>query len=278
MTRLNLLCPYSQDIIMENEAKGTFLNNKEKAIVHLLETQHRISVSRLCTLLNMAPSSIRKRLADMEKRGLLIRTHGGAMSIDLHRDDSLSVKMSVNRNAKRAIALKASEFIKPGSTICLGGGTTTLELCYVLSSMSDIVILTNSISAANILMENNNIEVKICGGTIRNRIGCIVGPSAGDYFKNIKADKAFLGVDALSLEKGMSSSNILVGEAERSMAHCSREVIILSDSSKLGKEIVSPFLSLDEVDCLITDSNIPNAFINQVAKTGLKVVRAPAFS
>jgi Transcriptional regulators of sugar metabolism len=263
---------------MENEAKGAFLDDKEKAIIHLLETQHRISVARLCTLLKMAPSSMRKRLADMEKRGLLIRTHGGAMSIDLHRDDSMSVKMSVNRNAKRAIALKAGESIEPGSTICLGGGTTTLELCYVLSGMSDIVVLTNSISAANILMENNDIEVKVCGGTIRNRIGCIVGPSAGDYFKNIKADKAFLGVDAFSLEKGMSSSNILVGEVERCMAQCSREVVILSDSSKLGKEIVSPFLPLDQVDCLITDSNISNAFLNQAEKIGLKVVRAPASS
>lgn len=254
----------------------TFLKEKENYILHLLETRRRVTVAELCRVFSMAPSSIRKRLADMEKRGLLIRSHGGAVSIDANRDESLAAKSAVNKNAKRAIAEAACEFIKPGDTISIGGGTTTLELCAVLSSRRDIIVLTNSIVAANVLMENNNIEVRICSGIIRSRIGCIVGPSASAFFNGVRADKTFLGVDALSVDKGVSSSNILVGEVERSMAHCAEEVFVLGDHSKLNKEVISPFLSLDDVDYVITDADMPAECVSALERKGPKVVRVPS--
>lgn len=254
-----------------------FLKEKENYILHLLETRQRVSVAELCKIFSMAPSSIRKRLAEMEKRGLLIRSHGGAVSIDANRDDSLATKFAVNVDAKKAIARAASEYIKPGDVITIGGGTTTLELCTLLAATSrNIIVLTDSIVAANVLMENTNIETRICSGIIRNRIGCIVGPSASSFFNGTRANKTFLGVDALSIHRGVSSSNILVGEVERSMAHCADEVFILGDHSKMNKEVISPFLSLGEVDYVVTDTTMPSDYVALLEQSGPRVILAPS--
>lgn len=266
-------CVCRKGVVMPGDK---FLKEKENYILHLLEIRQRVSVSELCEIFSMAPSSIRKRLAEMEKRGLLIRSHGGAVSIDANRDDSLAVKFAVNTEAKKAIARAAIEFVKPGDVIAVGGGTTTLELCALLASARNIIVLTNSITAANALMENGNIETRICSGIIRSRIGCIVGPSASSFFAGARANKTFLGVDALSIERGVSSSNILVGEVERSMAHCAEEVFILGDHSKMNKEVISPFLTLREVDYVVSDAAMPREYVTRLEQSGPRVILAPS--
>lgn len=252
-----------------------FLKEKENYILHLLETKRKVSVRELCAVFSMAPSSIRRRLADMERRGLLIRTHGGAASIDVNRDDSLLSKAATNMDAKRAIAMEAARHVRPGDVVAVGGGTTTLEMCTHLADMEGIIVLTNSLPAVGVLGDCPGVEARICGGIVRGRIGCVVGPSAGEFFRGTRVNKAFLGVDALSLERGVSSSNILIGEVEREMARCADTVYVLGDYSKTGKEVVSPFLSLEEVDVVIGDAAMPAEYVVALERAGPKVVLAP---
>lgn len=252
-----------------------FLKEKENYILHILETKRKASLRELCAIFSMAPSSMRRRLADMERRGLLIRTHGGAASIDANRDESLVSKAAVNMDAKRAIALAAAGRVGPGDVVAIGGGTTTLEMCSHLAGMEGLIVLTNSLAAAEVLGDCAGVEVRLCGGIVRGRIGCVVGPSAGEFFRGARADKAFLGVDALNLERGVSSSSILIGEVEREMARCADTVYVLGDHSKINREVVSPFLSLDEVDFVIGDAAMPAGYVAALERSGPKVILAP---
>ena len=241
--------------------KDHFYGDVESYIIHLLEVHTRVSVSDLCATFGLAPSTIRKKLADMEGRGLLIRTHGGAVNIP----------------QKKAIASAAVELVNNGDTIALGGGSTVAELCVYLLKLRDSMILTDSIVVANLVIQNRNVEVRINSGIVRGRTGCVVGPNSASLFKNMPVEKAFVGCDTFHLGEGAGSANILVGEVEREILRNARERYILCDSSKLNKTTVFSIMPCSELTALITDDDADPYYIDQLRSSGLEVIVAPVF-
>lgn len=257
--------------------KGIFYEDVESYIIHLLEVHTRVSVNELCSTFDLAPSTLRKKLADMEQKGLLIRTHGGAVSVDANRDEPMDKKSLMNIPQKKAIASAAVEYVNNGDIIALGGGSTVAELCVYLLKLKSSIILTNSIVVANLVIPNRDLEVRINSGIVRGRTGCVVGPNADALFTGFKADKAFVGCDTFNLKEGACSSNILVGEVERSILMCAKERYVLCDSSKLDKTTVSRVVACDEFTALITDDDADPYYINKLRESGLEVVVAPVF-
>lgn len=252
-----------------------FGGEDEKYILYLLESRKRISNSELCEELNLSPSTIRKKLAKMEENGLLIRTFGGAASLDADRDETLVKKSRVNIPHKKAIAAAASRFVKDGETIAMGGSSTVAELAPYILRLTQAVVLTDSTVIANLLTKNKGLEVHINGGIVRERTGCVVGPSSGLLFKCYHADKAFLGCDSFSLENGAGSANILVGEVERSILTCARERYILCDSTKLNQSTLYSYAGYNEITALITDCEANPDYIEGLRNKGITVIQAP---
>lgn len=249
----------------------------ESYIIHLLEVNVRVSVEELCRTFDLAPSTIRKKLAKLEEQGLLIRTHGGALSIDANRDDPIDKKSMMNIPQKKAIAAAAMEFIRDGDVISLGGGSTVAELCIYVRKLKQSIVLTNSIMVADMIAKNEKLEVRINSGIVRGRTGCVVGPGAEQLFRSQPADKAFVSCEAFSLAKGVGSANILVGEVERNMLRCARKKYVLCDSSKLNKDSVFNLVPASEITTLITDDDADPYYIDELRRSGLEVVVAPGF-
>lgn len=252
----------------------SFLRDRKNYVIHLLETRSRIETSEVCDLFQIAPSTARKLLDDMGKEGLLIRTYGGAISVDVNRDESLKRKSQMNTTQKRDIARRARALIRDGETIAMAGGTTVLELAKLCMDLKGNIVLTNSIVAANILISNPEIEIRICSGIVRGRTGCVIGPTAHDLFLNIDVDKTFVGADGVDLEKGIYSSNLLVGNVEQAMARSAHQAYVLCDYSKLGANSVMPFLELSEVAGLITDVVADPSFTGELTRRGVQVITA----
>lgn len=249
-----------------------YLENRINDVLHLLNIHSRVSTAELCSHLHIAPSTARKLLADMEKEGLLIRTYGGAISVDANKDLSLTQKMLLNIERKRKIAQCARNYVKDGDHIAIGGGSTLLEFCSCLLNLKGAAVVTDSISCANILMQNPNIEVQICTGTISSRTGCIVGASAIRSFNDMVFDKVFLGIDGVDLEQGFWYDNILIGNVERSMTHAARQVFILADSTKMGHTSIVPMLPLEAADYIITNPFYDTRFIQRLKRHGCNVI------
>lgn len=250
------------------------IKRREEYILHLLETNRRVSTERFCEVLGLAPSTIRRQLSDMEERGLLIRTHGGAVGIDAGREIPLGQKVSINTRNKRLIASTARGYIQDGDTIALGGGTTILELCYMLMDLKKAVVLTDSITAANILIENPNIELWINGGIVHKKAGYIIGPNATTVFETIQIDKTFLGAECIDFEKGIYSAAFANANVEQTMASVGRKVFVLADSSKMNRQSTVPFLPLKKVDYIITDQDCDPDYIQSIQRHGVEMVIA----
>lgn len=249
-----------------------YIDNRMNDVLHLLNTHFRVTTEEVSRSLHLAPSTVRKLLAMMENEGLLIRTYGGAISVDANRDAPLAQKALLNVEKKRALAACARKYVRNGDRIAVAGGSTLLEFCACLHNLKDSVVMTDSISAANALMGNHNIEIQICAGIVSERTGCIVGANAIRFFKEAAVDKAFIGTDGIDLEQGIWSNNLLIGNVERTMAKAARQVFVLTDDSKMGRISIQPFLALADVDYIITNPFKDVKFIRQLQKHGCQVV------
>lgn len=252
-----------------------FNGDDESYILYLLEVHRRISNSELCNVLNLSTSTIRKKLARMEEKGLLIRTHGGAVSTDAERDETMTKKLRINIPQKRAIASAASRYLDDGKILSFAGGSTILELAPYIMQLKSGVILTDSTMLATHITSNRDLEVHINNGIVRGRTGCVVGPGADLLFHSFSADRAFVGCDSFSLENGASSANILVGKVEQSILKNAKERYILCDSTKLNQDSLFSFMPIGELTALITDDEANPEYVELLRLNGLTVITAP---
>jgi len=252
--------------------KNAFNIERSREILKILNEKNRVTVSELEKHFNISGSTVRRLLNELEKDGKLVRTHGGAVSVDnMTCEDSVDHKKHKKVAEKSAIALEARKFINDGDIIMLGGGTTVLELAKLLHNLSGSVVITDSIIVAAELYNNPNIEVHIIGGTIRSITGVVIGPQAVLSLNNIFAEKTFIGADSISLEHGITTPNVFEAEIEGKLMAQSKYVYLLADNSKFGKVTFAPQAGLEKIDHIITDDNTDETYINRLIELGKKV-------
>lgn len=171
-------------------------DRREHKIISLLESRGEMTVNDLSRVLDVSLSTLRKQLAVMQSKGLVIRTYGGVMPVNRVPDETFDSKLHKNMSEKRRIAVKARTMINSVETISLGSGTTVFELSNLLADIPHGIIYTNSMQAADYLARCAGLEVHICSGVIRSHTGTIIGNEAAAYFKQLpQVDYAFIGCD-----------------------------------------------------------------------------------
>lgn len=253
----------SKRVPMKNSrvpARALFAEERHAQILNMLQEKAKIHVSDLCEHFSVSPATIRNDLRDLESRQMLKRTHGGAIPLEKAAfEPTTSTKRVGNRERKRRIAAFAATLVEDGDTVALDAGTTTMELARLLSKRSQLTILTNDVRIASYLEQNGSQTVVLIGGILRHGQGCTVGPIATAAISQLSVDKAFLGANAFSIEKGFSTPDLQQAEVKRALIQCASETIVLCDSSKFGRISFVKFASTSEVDRLITDQDIsPN--------------------
>lgn len=229
---------------------------REQRIISLLETRGELSIKTLGDMLDISPSTLRKQLAVMQSKGLVIRTYGGVMSVDRIPDESFDNKLRRNVVEKRLIAERARGLIREGQSIALGSGTTIYALCTLLDDLRQGAVYTNSMQAAEYLAGCPGLEVHICGGIIRSRTGTVIGGDVSRFFEKYRVDVAFVGCDTIDANGVVYSDNLAVASAERAVLATARQKYVLCDASKFGRSSTARITTLAECDGLIT-CNVP---------------------
>lgn len=226
---------------------------REQKIIGVLESRGEISVSELSELLEISESTLRKQLALMRDKGLVIRTYGGVMSVNRVPDETFESKMHKNVAEKRRIAELARTLIPDGATVALASGTTIYILGTLLADLKRGVVYSNSMQTADFLSHCGSLEVHICGGIIRSQTGTIIGNEVAEFFRGLRQlDYAFVGCDAIDSNGNVFSDNVSVATSEKTILLSAKHRYILCDSSKLGQSAVGHIASLKDCDGLIT--------------------------
>jgi DeoR family fructose operon transcriptional repressor len=253
----------------------TFKEERWQQILGHLALVGRIRVARLAELLTVSEATVRRDLEAMQAQGLLQRTHGGAVlprptAFEVSFDEGLSRALA----EKRAIGRRAAALVQEGDTLIIESGSTTLEFARLLVGMKALTVLTNSLVIAKELAENEGIEVLVLGGSLRRRSASLVGPWVSEILRNVRADKAVLGVNGLSAAFGLSAPNPFTAESRAAMLQAARTRIALADHSKLGMETLYRVAPLDALDILVTDSAATDEQLAPVREAGVEVLVA----
>lgn len=240
---------------------------RRNRILESLKVNQAITVSELCLLLEASEATIRRDLTLLETEGKLERTHGGALVNEtrLNTEDLISQKETLLRDEKAYIAHKAFETLVDGDSIILDGGTTTYELAKLIGKSNlKLTVISNSTIVFKELNMNPNLDLIIVGGKVRTNTLAAVGPIAQESFKRFNVEKVFLGTNGVSIDAGLTTTDLDEAMIKSSMIQCAKTRILLADHSKFNKVYLNTFASLSMIDMIITDSQTDQVILKAI--------------
>lgn len=247
------------------------LDRRRLQILETVEQQGFVSLQDLVGRVGVSESTIRRDLEHLDRIGQIRRTRGGAAYVGESLSD-LEERSTKSLREKQAIAKVAASLVEPGEAILLDGGTTTLEVARQLLGKS-LQVVTNSLPILNLLVNQPQIELMQIGGYLHPKTGVALGPLAVAALQHIHVRRLFMSVGGLT-EKGLFNSNTLLVETERSMMAAAEEIVVVTDSSKLGHAALAHLCPLEKVNRLIVDSGITPEWKDTFARAGIDVLIA----
>jgi DeoR family fructose operon transcriptional repressor len=231
-----------------------FAEERKQKILDFVRENRKATVQELCERYDVSSATIRNDLRELEGSGLLIRTHGGALvkskaGFELGTNE----KRVLYRAEKAEIAEKALALIEDGDTIILDAGTTMLELARKLGRKKNLTVVTNDLDTALVIEEVGIERVIMLGGMLRTGFHCTIGSRSREFLEELQVDKAFMGVNGFTFEKGASTPDIHHAEIKKAMVAAATRVFLLFDSSKMGRKAFARFADIDEIDGVVTD-------------------------
>lgn len=246
---------------------------RRRAILELVARDGRVLVKDLAPRFETSQVTIRKDLEILHGRGLVYRTHGGALPVPAGAllDPSLRDKEKLRRKEKQLIGAAAARLIKEGESIVLDSGTTTTAIARALREFRNLTVITNAVNIAAELA-GTAIEVILTGGTLRENSFSLVGPLAEETLHRLSADICFLGVDGFDVHFGLTTPNLLEANVNRAMMQIAKRVVAVCDSSKFGRRSLSLIAPVTSVQQTITDGHIAKSDLKALEEAGIEVV------
>ena len=254
-------------------------SNRNSFILRELRQAGSISVEDLRDKLNVSLATVRRDLQELEHRGLLRRTHGGAIPIEpmiyeaFRHDRSFQDQVDRFAEEKRRIAMAAADLISPGDTIALTAGTTTTEVARNLHAIGGITVVTNTVNVAMELCKRKDVHVFVTGGHLRGDWFSLVGLEAVANMSKVYVDLLFIGVNGLDAQKGLTCINGDEAEINRSMVQQAKRKIAVTDHSKLGVVTRWVICPTESIEMLITDSGATDKMIAPYLEKKIEVRR-----
>jgi DeoR/GlpR family transcriptional regulator of sugar metabolism len=249
---------------------------RRQRILDIIAHELTIRVSSLSDMLDVSEMTIRRDLDLLKVRGLVERTHGGAVFVKRRSPGKFHYQSSVQTNPdeRTRIARTAATLIEPHDMVYFGEGATTPEILSFIDTEIPFTIFTNNLGVVS-RFRGRAAELIVLGGAYSPETHALAGPLTMEQIRQINATKVFLGVDGLSLRSGMTTPNLDIAFIERSMIQYTRgKVIAMADHSKLGlvaEVVVAP---MHQIDIIVTDRKVSSRFQKDLQQAGVEVMVA----
>jgi DeoR family fructose operon transcriptional repressor len=242
---------------------------RKKIILDKIAETGEASVKELADEIGISEITIRRDLLTLAGDGLVYRTHGGAIRLDLVKTPAnFTNKIASNAEAKDHICRLAARFIQDGDTIFMDCGSTVFRLCQFLKN-KEIRVITNSLPVLHELIDSA-VKINLVGGEVDKERQAVHGKMAEEHIARYHFDKAFVGVDGISLLNGLSAHSELEAGITLTAAAHADETYLLCDVSKIGKDKYLQFAPASLVDVIVT--NKKTDAVLELENSGLKVI------
>jgi len=245
--------------------------DRQQKIIDEVSINRKISSSVLSEKLNVSEDTIRRDIKELDKKGLLTKVHGGAISI-IQKLYHYNEDVVYNRESKVRIAQKAISLIEDGMVIIMSGGTTNLMLAKLFPKNLKAIVYTYSLPIAMQLLEHPLIETIFIGGKIYRSSMVTIGIDVIQYLSKIRANVCFMGVSALSVEQGITDEGYEVSIIKKAMIKSSDHIVYLATSNKLDQKLNFDVCSLSEIDTVVTDLDLEDPRLKPYISAGVNVL------
>ncbi|MDT8715987.1 DeoR/GlpR transcriptional regulator [Clostridium sp. 19966] len=236
---------------------------RKKYILHVLDTKGKVKVNSLAEELKVSTETIRRHLEELEKENKLKKVYGGAVKISFEKEEPPYYERSIRYlEEKRKIGQKAAELIYDNEVIAIDVGTTTLQIIKHLAGKKNLTILTNSIAVLTELVDyiNKGIftgKILFIGGEINTKQLSVSGSISEKFMENFYIDKAFIAIGGISIDYGITGYEPNECMLSKKIIENVKQVIVLSDHSKIGVRNYFQIAKLDDIDVIVCDEAYP---------------------
>lgn len=252
---------------------------RKSEIMKMLSVYRNLNVDAIVRELGVSDATIRRTLNALEQEGKIIRTHGGArLAPQFTPEYSFLKQAAINIKQKEMIGRCAASIVEQRDILFLDSGTTVLSVAKVLArrieskEITDLSIVTNSIIVGEVL--GNLCKVFLLGGEVRLSRKDISGPIAEKFIRMFRANRAFIGADALSINDGLMTTDTYTSRIEEEMIKRSDQVVLVADSSKFNKYSMVSFARLTDIDLIITDNQLSEEIKREYEEHGTRILIA----
>jgi len=260
-----------------NDGDKRLLAVERRMVLADLATQNPVvTVEDLARRFNVSAQTVRRDFQVLEQRGLLTRAYGGAITRAddaprLSHERAFRAREQENAAQKQAIARAVVALVEPESTVIFDASTTVLQLARELPLEIELTAIVNALPIATELTRRPNVTLTMIGGTLRHTSFSLTGPISEASLGRLIADTAFISARGLALQRGLTEANPSESAFKEIMVANATRVVVLIDSSKLGRTALSLFAPLSSLDILVTDDGADPGIVEQVRATGIEV-------
>ncbi|WP_432544923.1 DeoR/GlpR family DNA-binding transcription regulator [Kineococcus sp. SYSU DK002] len=248
---------------------------RHQAILDAARSAGRVEVTALADVFDVTPETIRRDLTVLERRGVLRRVHGGAIPVErLGAELAVPERQDVAGAEKDRIAKTALAELPDAGTLLVDAGTTTARFAELLPTDRELTVVTHALPVAQIVANRPNLTLHLVGGTVRGRTLAAVGGWAERALAEVFADVAFLGTNALTVERGLTTPDLAEAAVKRALISSARRTVVLADHTKFGRDDFAHVADLEAVDTVITDTATDPDLLGEVEAAGPRVVTA----
>lgn len=240
---------------------------RQQRVLDYLRERKTAELDELARQLSVSASTIRRDLDTLEQRGLLQRTHGGAVIRDdpapsPGADLALNQRMMEHADRKQSIGRSAASLVRPNMTVLLDGGSTVIYTARQITSRP-IQVVTNSLAIANHFADDDQVELLLVGGSLYPRTGVCVGPIATGSLADLHSDLCLFSLAGIYQGEAFNI-NLPMAQVEQVMMRQAARSVLLMDSGKFGRKSLVRVCGLDEVDQIITDAAVADTWIDDL--------------
>ena len=266
-----------------DNGQAMYAEERQQTIVERARSAGRVEVRSLAATFGVTSETIRRDLGVLERRGVLRRTHGGAVPVErLRFEPEVGERLEIMAEEKSRIARAARRFLPTRGSVLLDSGTTTSALAELLpagrengrEAGRELTVVTNCLPIASLLAPHPALSVLISGGRVRGTTLAAVDSLAARFLEDFTPDVAFVAANGVSLGRGLTTPDPAEAAAKRAMVRNSRQVILLADHTKVGQEHFVRFAEVGELDAFITDAGLGEEAAREFEAAGVEVMRA----
>ncbi len=251
-----------------------FKEERWQKIQDIIANDGKVEVSELAAKFGVSPMTIRRDLQAMTQKGLIERTHGGAVLTKTRNLLQLPVLIRLVEyvDEKRAIGRAVAQMIKRGEKIYIAAGTTTYWVAKAIANRSDLTVVTNSLPVANLLCASKDMEVIVVGGFLRRNEFSLVGHFAEAMVHDLRLDKVIVGIGGVHPEYGLTNDYPQEMMMDRSYLSVSDNIIVVADHTKIGRVTTSRTADVTAARTIVTSRLAPPDIVECIRQRGVEVI------